>query len=87
MPPLAPLWGTWEGAETAPGGPASPLGPADEESGRVTSGTIAVGGMIPGAMGGVGRANNPDPLLEDPAGVDTWYVPVPCVGEVYSSWG
>ena len=31
----------------------------------------------------VGRAIDPGPLLEDPAGVLTWYVPVACVGEVY----
>ena len=43
--------------------------PADEESGLVTSGTVALGGIGPNAMGGVGRAIDPEPLLEDPAGV------------------
>ena len=40
--------------------------PADEESGVER---IALGGTGPGAMGGVGRMIDPEPLLEDPAGV------------------
>ena len=85
FPPL-PLLGTWErAAGTAAEEPAAaPLDPADEESGlEVTSGTVALEGIVPDAMGGVGRAIDPDPLLADPAGVWTWYVPVACVGEVY----
>ena len=50
-------------------GDSCEFGPADEEGGLVTGGTVALGGTGPGAMGGVGRAIDPEPLLEDPAGV------------------
>ena len=43
--------------------------PADEESGLITGGTVALGGISAGAMGGVGRMIDPELLLEDPAGV------------------
>ena len=71
--PLPPLWGTWEAAAETDAGPlATSLDPADEESGLVTSGALALGGICPDAMGGVGRGIDPDPLLEEPAGVWAW---------------
>ena len=71
FPPLLPLCGTWEPtAETAVEDlAATSLDPADEESGLLISGTVALGGIGPGAMGGVGRVIESESLLEDPVGV------------------